>query len=407
MSRRHDPMRRSPREWAAHIVLAAGVAVLGGFGVTFSIAQAVVGRNPAFAYRLAPYDGRITAAYATSLSGVEATPQDHARAETLARIALLQNPTAVAAAATLGVNADMRGDTAAAQRFFAYGSVLSRRDLRTQLWNIEELVRRGDVPGALRQYDITLRVSPEMGDLLYPVLVAASSDPNIRTALVKTLAAKPVWADGFVNFLAARGTEPQSNAVLFQGLRHAGVAVPAVAQASVVNALVGAGHIDAAWSYYATLRPGVDRRRSRDSGFTTNLEAPSSLDWEAVDDGIGLAAVIRDGVFDFSAPASVGGAMLQQMQLLQPGKYRLAGRSIGIDQIPDAHPYWMLRCSDGRELGRVNVPNSTVANGNFSGTFVVPAGCLVQTLVLVARPSDAVTGLSGQIERVELAPIRG
>lgn len=407
MSRRHNPIRRSPREWAAHIALAAGVAVLGGFGVTFSVAQAVVGRNPAFAYRLAPYDGRITAAYATSLAGVEATAQDYARAETLAQIALRQNPTVVAAAATLGVNADIRGDTAAARRFFAYASLLSRRDLRTQLWNIEEMVRRNDVAGALQQYDITLRVSPAMGDLLYPVLVAASSDPNIRTALIKTLAAKPVWGEGFISFLAARGTEPRSNAALLLGLRRAGVAVPAAAQAGVVNALAGAGHIDAAWSYYATLRSGVDRRRSRDPEFTTNLEAPSSLDWEAVNDGIGLAAVIRDGVFDFSAPASVSGPMLQQMQLLQPGKYRLVGRSTGIDQLPDAHPYWMLRCSDGRELGRVDVPNSTIANGDFSGTFAVPAGCPVQVLVLVARPSDAVAGLSGQIERVELAPVRG
>lgn len=96
--------------------------------------------------------------------------------------------------------------------------------------------------------------------------------------------------------------------------------------------------------------------------------------------------------------------MLQQLQLLPPGSYRLSGHTIGIEQPAGALPYWTLRCQDGRELGRVEVPNSGVANGNFTGTFSVPAGCPVQTLVLMARSSDAIAGQSGQIDRAALMP---
>lgn len=96
--------------------------------------------------------------------------------------------------------------------------------------------------------------------------------------------------------------------------------------------------------------------------------------------------------------------MLQQSQLLPPGRYRLTGHSTAIEQVDTALPYWALSCQGGRELGRVEVPNSSVAGGVFSGTFNVPAGCPVQTLVLVARPSDAVSGLSGAFDRVELMP---
>jgi hypothetical protein len=403
MSFRRDLARRSPTEWAVRLGLAAVAVVLGFYGVTFSIAQVVVKQDPALAYRLAPYDGRITAAYATSLAGPDATPQDRARADVLAKRALRQDPTAVAAAATLGVNADIRGDKASARSYFAYAQKLSRRDLRTQLWMIEDAVQRNDIPSALHQYDITLRVFPNMGDLLFPVLASAISDATIRNELVKTLANRPSWEKGFIAFIAGNSPHPSSTAALFTSLRKAGVGVPELANAGATNALMAAGQFDAAWSYYAAIRPGADRRRSRDPRFVANLETPSQLDWTPINDG-GLTTSIQGGIFDFAAPASFGGPMIQQLQLLPPGVYRLSGHSIGIEQAAGALPYWVLRCQNGRELGRVEVPNSSVAKGNFTGTFSVPADCQVQTLVLTARPSDAVSGLSGQFDRVELVP---
>jgi hypothetical protein len=404
MSIRHDLARRSPKEWAARLALATVAVVLGYYSVTFSISQVVVKRDPAMAYRLAPYDGRITAAYATSLAGHEATPQDRVRADVLAKHALQQDPTAVAAAATLGINADVRGDKAAARHYFSYAQRLSRRDLRTQLFMIEDAVQREDIPGALGQYDMTLRVFPNLGEILYPVLASASADPVIRRELVKTLAGKPMWGESFIGFAADKGPDPKSTAALFLNLHRAGVAVPEMARARAVNALIAKGQTEAAWSYYAAIRPGADRRRSRDPHFTATLETPSQLDWTPINDGSGLTTSIQGGIFDFAAAASVGGRMLQQLQLLPPGSYRLSGHTIGIEQPAGALPYWTLRCQDGRELGRVEVPNSGVANGNFTGTFSVPAGCPVQTLVLMARSSDAIAGQSGQIDRAALMP---
>lgn len=405
MSFRRDLARRSPQEWAVRLGLAAVAVVLGYYGVTFSLAQ-VVKRDPALAYRLAPYDGRITAAYATSLAGPDATIKDRARADALAKRALQQDPTAVAAVATLGINADVRGDKAAARRYFAYAQKLSRRDLRTQLFMIEDAVQRNDIPGALRQYDMTLRVQPPLGEMLYPVLSSASEDPAIRRELVKTLAGKPLWGEGFIYFAARNGTNPKATAALFLDLRRAGIAIPEAARTDAINALMAGGQTDAAWSYYASIRPGADRRRSRDPRFAATLEVPSQLDWTPINDGSGLTTSIQGSMFDFAAPASVGGPMLQQLQLLPPGTYRLSGHSIGIEQAAGALPYWTLRCQNGRELGQVEVPNSNVADGNFTGTFSVPADCPVQTLVLTARASDAVSGLSGQFDRVELVPAR-
>lgn len=385
--------------------LALAIAVLGYTSVTFSLAQLVVRTDPIRAHRLAPYDGRITARLAGALTGAEASVSDRRRGENVAKLGLRQDPTAIAAIAALGVNAQVRNDVGTARRLFGYAAKLSRRDATTQLWVIEDMVARGDVAGALRHNDILLRTKPAMAGVLFPVLTAASSESAIRSELIRILAAKPAWSDGFISFAAANGKDPQAAASLLHGLRRADVNIPYAAQASVVGALLVSGALDRAWTYYASIRPGADRRSSRDPRFSAQSEAPTPFDWVAINDG-GVTASIGQGVFDFSVPASVGGPLLQQSQLLPSGDYRLSGHSEGIDQAAGAGPYWVLTCRDGRELGRVDMPNSNQAGGNFAGNMRVPADCLVQALTLVARPSEAVGGLSGQIDRVQLTPKR-
>jgi len=408
MARRKSRLpRRSPKEWAVRIALALLALVLGYFAVTHSLAQVLRTKAPEQAYRLAPYDGRITAYLSAKMSGPGATAEERAESDRLARIALRQDPTAVAAVATLGINAQLRGDTKAARRYFEYSDKLSRRDLRTRLWFIEDAVAREDIPEALRHYDIALRTSRGAPDLLYPVLGSAISDATIRTELAKTLAAKPAWMESFVGYAAVNG-DTVSVARLFQNLRRANVIIPDHEQASVIGRLATEENYSAAWSYYASVRPDADRRRSRDASFSANLTAPSSFDWAPLGGDAGISTVIQsrnqDGMFDFSAPATVGGPLLQQLQLLPTGDYVIEGRTIDLDQADAARPYWVLICTNGRELGRVEVPNSSENGGVFRGRFTVDAECPAQYLRLVARPSNAIGGLSGQIDEVQLRP---
>ena len=408
---RHVSRRRRPAsEWAGRVALACGVAVLGYQSVAFSVAQVAAKSRPAIADNIFFYDGRLSAAHAAALMTPTVTPAGRAQAEALSRAALRRDPTAVLAAGTLGFITLARGDAAGARRLLAYAQMLSRRNVQTQLWSIEDAVARNDIAGALRWYDIALRTKPQLSDTLYPVLAQAARDPSIRTALVRTLAGKPLWADSYVSYAAQQKSDPQSTAALFVALRARGIAIPSSAQASVVNVLLDAGNIDQAWRYYTVIRPGADRRRARDPRFTAMLETSSAFDWATLAEN-GVAASIQrtrgGGAFEFSAPASVGGPVLQQVQLLPPGIYRLAGHSDGIAQDARALPYWMLTCrSDGRELGRVSVPNSVQSGGMFAGSLTVPAGCPVQMLTLFAQASDAVSGISGQIDRLTLRPVR-
>lgn len=408
MARRKSRLpRRSPKEWAVRIALALLALVLGYFAVTHSLGQVLRTKAPEQAYWLAPYDGRITAYLSAKMSGPGVSAEDRAESDRLARLALRQDPTAVAAVSTLGINAQLRGDTEAARRYFEYSDKLSRRDLRTRLWLIEDAVAREDIPEALRHYDIALRTSRGAPDLLYPVLGSAISDATIRNELVKTLAAKPLWTESFIGY-AAGNSDTVSVARLFQDLRRLNVVIPDPARASVIGRLVTEENYAAAWSYYSSVWPNFDRRRSRDPSFAANLTAPSPFDWATLGRDAGISTVIQsskeDGVFEFSAPATVGGPLLQQLQVLPTGDYLIEGRTIDLDQADTARPYWALICTNGRELGRVEVPNSSENGGVFRGRFTVNAGCPAQYLRLVARPSNAIGGLSGQIDDVQLRP---
>src|SRR3546814_18551951 len=90
--------------------------------------------------------------------------------------------------------------------------------------------------------------------------------------------------------------------------------------------------------------------------------------------------------------------------MLPAGDYVLEGHSIGIEQPARSRPYWIVRCQTGGEIGRVELPNSSQAGGRFQGAIRVPADCPVQLLALVARSTDDLGGVSGQIDRIPIHP---
>ncbi len=402
--------QRSGREWASRIALACGLAVLGYHSIAFSIAQVAVRSRPQTADKIVGYDGRLIADHAATLLTPDVTPAGRFEAAALSRKALRRDPTTVLAAATLGIVTLSTGDAVEARRLLQYAQALSRRNVQTQLWSIEDAVGHGNILRALHWYDITLRTKPEMSDVLYPVLAQASRDPTIRAALIRTLVGKPSWSDSYVGYAAAQKDDPQNTAALFIGLRDRELSISPPAETAVVNTLLNAGKIDQAWRYYTTIRPGADRFRARDPHFTAMLEAPSAFDWTPLSDNSIAASIQRTrdgGMFEFTAPASVGGPVLQQVQWLPAGTYHLTGHSSGIAQNDRELPYWALICrGDGRELGRVAVPNSERSGGMFVGTLTVPTNCPVQTLTFFVQPSDAISGMLGRISRLSLLPLR-
>lgn len=403
MVRARPRRRRSTTEWIVRGTLALVATALGYVSVASTVGYANRASASESAYRLASWDGRVTAALASHLSGIDGNAVDLPLAGQLAHRALRQDPTAVGAVIALGLVNEQSKHGAAAARLFEYSNTLSRRDLPTQLWKIETAVSRGDIAGALHHYDIALRTSRHAPELLFPVLVSAIADPAIRIALVRTFRAQPAWGPLFIEYAASNSTDPHVTSLLFQDFQRSGIRIASMAQTVLIDTLAGRGAFDDAWLYYRAVRPNSDRRRSRDPRFNAELPVPTLFDWRIADDNAINGSIQRGndgGLVDFSAPPGVGGKVVQQLQLLPAGRYRLSGRAANLVALGSDSPYWVMTCQDGRELGRIDVPGT----GDFAGVFEVPATCPAQTLLLVLRPSDAMGGTTGQIERLEVAP---
>lgn len=386
------------------LALAAVAAGIGYVAVIQSLAMVIQHSSPVDAHTLAPANGFITGRLAGHLSGPQATARDRAQADSLARLALQQDPTSLDAAAALGLNAQIRGDADFARQAFSYSEALSRRDLQTQIWAIGDTILRDDVPAVLSHYDIALRTSQTASTLLFPILTTAIADPAIQTALVKRFVLRPPWMNDFLAYAVSNG-DPEITVSLLQSLARHDLPVPARDSAAIVNALLSTNKPNRAWAYYASLHPGADRHQSRDPHFNNTTEDPSLFDWVPTNDGDVSAAIQRSGsagVLTLAAPPSIGGQAVRQFEMLPTGTYLLDGRSEGLDQLGDARPYWSLTCLDGRDLGRVDVPNGN--DGRFAGRFAVPANCPVQVLALTLLPTSAVSGISGQIDQALLRP---
>jgi hypothetical protein len=402
VSSRIDAVSRTLRALAT-----LAVGVFGALAVTHTAAYQLRSLRPELAYRLAPYDGRIAALAAAYRSAPGALSEDRRAGDVVASQALRLDPTAVVAASTIGLNAQVRGDVPQARRLFAYAGLLSRGEIQTELWAIEDAVARGNVGDALTHYDIALRSTPTLSQMLFPPLTSASTDPEIRASLIKRLAAKPSWGSDFIIHVAVNTSDPKSAAQFFGSLHRAGVAVPDYARAYLLGTLLNDKATDSAWEYYAMLVPQADRRKSRDPHFAGTMDPPSRLDW-VIEPTQGMNASIqrtdRNGIVDFTAPPMAAGPVIQQLQVLPAGSYIVRGHSLGIKKQPDDKLYWSLNCENGIEIGKVDVPDSANSGGRFKGVLNVPVDCPLQKLALMVYPAENSVGVSGQIDYVQLEP---
>lgn len=388
-------------------VLATLAAALGFFSVSDTLANVVVKGDAAAAYSLAPWDGVIAANLAQTEMSTEPVSGRQSHLAQLAREAIILDATAVEALDVLGLQAQLRGETGVALNIFSQSMALSRRELRPQIWAIEEAVSRGDIDGALHQYDIALRTSRRGPDMLFPVLASAISEPKVRTALIRRLRAGPIWNERFITYVGRAQIDPVAAVSFFREGERLGLPIKDSDRTAVVNALARRGKIELAWDYYSTFR-SADNNRSRDAKFTSNIEAPAVFDWTP-HNAPGISGIIQQGrdggVVDFSAAPSVGGVVLEQLQVLAPGRYSFESTVEDLEQPERSKPYWVLSCQSGQEIGRIPLPNAQSTQKRVTGSFNLPSGCSVQTLALVLRSSDEVSGVSGRVISAQIVPV--
>ncbi|HWI85172.1 MAG TPA: hypothetical protein VNT42_02450, partial [Sphingomonas sp.] len=220
--------------WLVRPLLLVGLAFIAIAMVRSSLGFVLRSTDPALALRFDPDNAAALAARAEQLLRDDPSEKNRILAEALARRALRRSPVSADGARMLATTRDMAGDEARARQLMDYSQSLSRRDFPTQIWFIEDAIGRNDIAGALRHYDIALRTSAATKALLFPVLIKATAQPAVAAPLIDTLAARPLWADPFLEQASREAPDPEGLARLIVGLarRHYPLSPTTVAQAS-------------------------------------------------------------------------------------------------------------------------------------------------------------------------------
>lgn len=345
-------------------------------------------------------DGNAQVLAARAVRALEPSAQDIPLARRLAVRALRRDATLAAAASVVGLADDLQRNRRGAGRAFAYAQRLSRRDLPTQLWLLESAVARGDVGQALRHYDTALRTQERAPELLFPVLIAATSAPNVRDELSKLLASGPDWAPSFLNQLTASTRDLTAAGTTLISVRTGGGAVPSLAYGTLIQRLYDSSDFAGAWRVYRSWRPHKAPAAVRDPTFRGILGMATVFDWSlAQDNGLWAAVAAQDGAgLAFSGDAATFGVIARQLVLLPPGRYRMR---VGVRQLQGGQtpPYISLRCVASREIGRVALrADERIA----SGPLTVSGDCPAQWIELWLPPGNDLDAVSGHLSYVSV-----
>jgi tetratricopeptide (TPR) repeat protein len=321
-------------------------------------------------------------------------PEALAQATALAQASLRREPVSVVGARTLALVSALHGNQVQAEHMMLYTESLSRRDVAIQFWLIESSVRKNDIQGALLHYDRALRTSPGSAQILYPILVEASTNLGVRGPLARMLARRPPWWSDFADRLIAQGHSPAAIEEIVGALR---LDPQNPAERTLLTAAVSrsieTGNDDLGFEIYrramrSAAGEGAPLRNGAFEG--ENLIPP--IDWSLADDedlqaimqprtsgagGRALFLVARNGR---------GGEIARQLLRLSPGGYRLTALVGAVAGASLDRPQMTLSCAHPNQmLFDLRLPVSADAGNSLSQDFTVPPGpCRFQWLRISA-----------------------
>ena len=382
----------------ARAAIVAGALSVAAVVLPSSLASWADVDHPQFAARIAPWNATAAADAAASLGS---NPRDP-RVRGLVRRALDRDLTQVPAIELRALDFAISGNQARARRLFRLSDRLSRRSLPTRLWLIQDAVDRGDVAGALNDFDIALRTSTDAQPILFPVLARASADPRVTASIARTLDRPSEWRLLFFEWAFANDADLRPIANVVAQMRDSRFVIANGVPQRLIESLVTAGEFGTA--RILNRRFGHEASGVADPHFSDpSMRYP--FGWGFVSNGsIGADRAVSNGkgVLSYRADAANSGQVAAQLLSLSAGRYALSTRTAA--NATGAVPYWFVACADGtNEIARLDQPMT--ANGHAEAMFTVPPGCTDEWLALMLRPAPDSSTQSGAIASISVSRI--
>lgn len=390
----------------ARIIL---LTILGLVGSWLAASLAISGvtriKAPQAALAAMPNDGIALASRADQIffSNSRNPPRE---AEMLARRALKNQAINAKALRVLGYVADAKGDTEMAEKYVRMSAKLSRREAGAQLWLMEASARNGDSAQTLIHYDIALRTKPETQAILFPRLLTAIDDPEVRQNLKPYIRQQNSWVAPFLFFANSNSNNLPALVSLIQesgGLLKRDTARDQVQ--GLLSRLIAEGYFPEARNLYLEMR-GAQAWRLTNAAFDSSDRDGrfGSIGWLLFDDpdaGGGFHGEGRQTRLSVFANSSTTRPVATKLLYLQPGEYLFAAHLANLNRGDGGFLRWQLRCpsSNGQAVWSVNSINKQLR-----AELTIPANCPVQFLDIIASGGKGQTGLEATIASVSLAP---
>lgn len=379
-------------------------AALAWLGLSVSLVTVLRVSQPEAALTLRPGDGHARAMLAERMI-LARGDQDAVRAAALTAFA--NEPTSVRGARLI---AALTTDPAAVRPRFGFARQLSRRDLGTTLFFIEEAVRRNDVPSALAQYRVALRTSGSSApELLFPILDDALTQPDLNRPIGAMMALGDPWVPEFVAFSIVRKTNVAALAAALSAYPRTLAALDDATKARLIGELSDQRQFDAAARLYLMLsrRNPAALGSVRHGDFSTAGTWPP-FDWVTTSDGdFGGSLMGADGILQAYARGPGRGSAARQLLRLPAGAYVIRIRTLPTEQPGGGGARWTLSCAAPAErpLGALEVDAGSAA-GVREAAVRVPADCGWQWLTLEVAAGSEGAALDLIFDAVEVVPGR-
>lgn len=286
--------------------------------------------------------------------------------------------------------------------------IITRRDTGTQLWLLEQRARSGDLRRSLAHYDIVLTTKPEMSTLLFPRLLNAISDGNVRNDLVPHLIKSKDWTTNFLEFSISSTSDLPAVVALIEQIG----GVPASnAQNKLQNLLL---ERLIAENRYGDARRILDTIIKSSEVQVTNANFRyfdltghlGIMGWQIDHDPNGGASFIQTAgskkvelnIFVNSATTK---RVASRLLYLKQRRYTFYARTSRLDPGSDGFLRWKLRCAASKDT-QIWATDSISASLN--AEFMIPANCPVQFLDLIASGGEGQTGLEATVASVSITP---
>jgi hypothetical protein len=382
--------------------LAAGALALGLVATRSTLANVLAPRRPLAAAQIDPANALAAAQAAQALvsAGERA---DSPAVGGLTRAALRRDLTIPAAIEVRAIQLQSSGDPAGAEALVNSSLAISRRSLGTHLWLIQRSVEKGDVGGALTEFDRALRTSSKAPPLLFPVLARATADPGLQAPIAHLLDRPSDWREMFLNFAIERSGRVESIAPVVLRMRDSNMA--AKVELKLVEALVQRNAFALARRVDDRFAKGEARGALlRDPNFG-DRQAQSPFGW-ALDES-STSWGFRDRiagapVLGFRASPGGHGQVANQLLTLAPGNYALRTVTAAAPKDPEAVPYWTVSCAGQHPVRIAELDQPARPGQAAEARFSVPAGCAGQWIELILRGSDLPDGQSGAVRSVDI-----